>query len=385
MGRVNEALLFVMSGHRQREVGEVDPRSGIMELAYLELLRPSMILIMLVIAATAVGIFVVLGPMGTFEALTPLQRLLFGTLYAVIGWPIGYSTFVVACYFMRFRSPLEMVLGVMLVSLFSAIPCAAVVHTVETLVHPDYTAAAGLGRVYVMVATAGVANGLVVVYLVYQRITHSSALAAATAEIKYVAEAVTSEGTGDAPDGPVSTVAAAETDLARAAARARRSAPDDTGTGVGDPDPDESPGRSNGAISFTPEAPRDYERAERVQRRVAHRRSDGTPRGRFLGQLPTDLGDDVIYLKSEDHYVHVCTTAGSSLIKMRFADAIAALGDAGIRAHRSYWVALDHMQELTKRDRKLLLRLSGDHEAPVSARYLPAVRAALKLPPAVDE
>ena len=76
---------------------------------------------------------------------------------------------------------------------------------------------------------------------------------------------------------------------------------------------------------------------------------------------------------------------GSSLIKMRFADAIAALGDAGIRAHRSYWVALDHMQELIKRDRKLLLLLSGNHEAPVSARYLPAVRAALNLPaPPVD-
>ncbi len=367
-----------------------------MELAYLELLRPSMILIMLVMAATAVGVFAVLGPMGTFEALTPLQRLLFGTVYAVIGWPLGYSTFVVACYFMRFRSPLEMVFGLTLVSLFTAIPCAAVVHTVETLVHPDYTAAAGLGRVYVMVATAGVANGFLVVYLVYQRIKHASALAAASAEIEQVAEAVTreapdevpdeaqEEAPDEVPDEPVPTVAAAETDIASATARARRSAPDDTGTGVGDPDSDESPGRSNGAMSFTPETPR-VERAERVPRRVAYRRSDGTPRGRFLGQLPVELGDDVIYLKSEDHYVHVCTTAGSSLIKMRFADAIAALGDAGIRAHRSYWVALDHMQELTKRDRKLLLRLSGDHEAPVSARYLPAVRTALKLPaPPVD-
>ena len=380
MGKVNEALLYAMSGYRQREV---DPRSGIMELAYLELLRPSMILIMLVMAATTVGVFALLGPMGTLEALTPLQRILFGTLYCVIGWPIAYSMAVVTFYFMRFRSPLAMAFGLALVSLFFSVPCAAVVHTVETLAHPDYAAAAGLGRVYVMVATAGVAHGILVVYLVYQRVKHASALAAAAAEIEQVAEADTHKGTneapGDAPDGPVSTVAAAETDLADAPTRAKLSAPDDTGTGAGEPDSDESPDRPNGSRSFISETS-DQERGEGLQRQFAPRRSDGTPRARFLAQLPPELGDDLIYVKSEDHYVHICTTAGSSLIKMRFADAIAALGDTGVRTHRSYWVALEHMQELIKRNRKLLLLLGGDHEAPVSARYLPAVRAALKLP-----
>ena len=356
-----------------------------MELAYLELLRPSMILIMLVMAASAVGVFAVLGPMGTFEALTPLQRLLFGTLYAVIGWPIAYSSTVVTFYFMRFRSPLEMAFGIVLVSLFIAAPCAAFVHTVETLVHPDYTAVAGLSRVYALVATTSVAYGILLVYLVYQRVKHASALAATTVEVEQEAEAVTHEGTDEAPDEPAPTEVAAEADISSAPARAGLNIPDDADTPVDDPDSDESSDRSNGAMPFTPKTPSDQERAERVPRRVAYRGSDGTPRGRFLGQLPPELGEDVIYLKSEDHYVHVCTSIGAGLIKMRFADAIVALGDAGIRAHRSYWVALDHMQELTKRDRKLLLRLSGDHEAPVSARYLPAVRAALRLPaPPVD-
>ena len=364
-----------------------------MELAYLELLRPSMILIMLVMAATTVGVFALLGPMGTYEALTPLQRLVFGTLYAVIGSPIGYSTVVVTFYFMRFRSPLEMAVALSLVSLFIAVPCAAVVHTVETLVHPDYMAATGLGRVYVLVATTCVANGFLLVYLVCQRVRHATALAAAASEIEQITEAVTDEESDEppeeapdeVPDRSGSTVASADTDTSSATVRARLSSPDDTGTGVGDSDSDASSDRSNGAMSRTPETPSDRERGARMQRRVAPRRSDGTPRGRFLAQLPPELGDDVVYLKSEDHYVHVCTTAGSSLIKMRFADAIAALGDDGVRAHRSFWVALEHMQELIKRDRKLLLLLSGDHEAPVSARYLPAVRTALKLPsPPVD-
>ena len=356
-----------------------------MELAYRELLKPSMILLMLVMAATILGVFTLLGPMGSFEAHTPLQRLFFGTLYTVIGWPISYSMAVVTFYFMRFRSPLQMALGLTLVSLFVAMPCAAVVHTVETLVHPDYTAAAGLGRVYVMVATTGVAYGFLLVYLVCQRVTHATALTVAAADVEQVAERGAHAGTEEAPDRRESTATAAETGISSATGRTRLSATDDTGTGVGDRDSDESAGGSNGAMSFTPATPSGPERGQRVPRRVVHRRRDSTPRGRFLARLPPELGDDVIYLKSEDHYVHVCTTAGSGLIKMRFADAIAALGDAGIRAHRSYWVALVHMQELTKRDRKLLLLLSGSHEAPVSARYLPAVRAALKLPaPAVE-
>ena len=95
----------------------------------------------------------------------------------------------------------------------------------------------------------------------------------------------------------------------------------------------------------------------------------------FLDLLPRELGSDIVYLKGADHYVDVFTTAGSSLIKMRLADVAAELGDRGIHVHRSYWVAHGHMQELIQRDRKPLLRLTGNYEVPVSATYLGAVRA----------
>ena len=83
-------------------------------------------------------------------------------------------------------------------------------------------------------------------------------------------------------------------------------------------------------------------------------------------------------MKSEDHYVHVRTSTGSALVTMRFVDAVTELGDAGLQVHRSYWVSRRHIRGLTKRDRKLLLRLSRSHTVPISTPYRDAVQAILQ-------
>ena len=97
----------------------------------------------------------------------------------------------------------------------------------------------------------------------------------------------------------------------------------------------------------------------------------------FSDCCPRGLGTDLIYIKSEDHYLEVHTTVGSSLIKMRFSDAVAELGDRGVQVHRSYWVANGHVTRSVRNGKRTLLRLTGDHKVPVSATYLPAVRAML--------
>ena len=51
---------------------------------------------------------------------------------------------------------------------------------------------------------------------------------------------------------------------------------------------------------------------------VATPRPGRQPRA-LLRLLPESLGTDLIYIKSEDHYLEVHTTVGSSLIKMRFS------------------------------------------------------------------
>ena len=128
--------------------------------------------------------------------------------------------------------------------------------------------------------------------------------------------------------------------------------------------------RAGSAIASAPD--RDEDRAE----------GTGAPTGpapgaRFLDRLPEKFGRDLIYLKTADHYVEAFTTAGSTLVLIRFVDAIAELdGAGGMRVHRSYWVASRHVAGTARRHGRITLRLTGGHEIPVSRSYLPAVRAA---------
>ena len=57
--------------------------------------------------------------------------------------------------------------------------------------------------------------------------------------------------------------------------------------------------------------------------------SGSAPGARFLDRLPEKLGRDLVYLKTADHYVEAFTTAGSTLVLMRFVDAVAELDGAG--------------------------------------------------------
>ena len=376
---------------------DVNSPAGAMRSVYNEMLSRPAILIALVMVAVAVAAFAVLGPMGTYDALTAWQRLAFGALYAAIGWPLGYAAVVVTAYFLRRQSALRMALTLTAVALFVSGPCAAVVHTVETLAHPHYSASAGLPRLYVQVATVAVVYDLLFLYLMYMRTKHRHALAAArislansTATAAPPAGGLVDQQGARAETSPefvaASTGGASERSDAGVAAIGSRREPGGA-PAHGAPEPrgaprlrkrdgthDEQDERASAfplagmrAGDGSPENPDGVRNGHKIQRRLPE-------------LLPEELGSDVIFLKSEDHYVQVRTAVGSALIKMRFAEAIAELGSAGIQVHRSYWVAFHHMRELTKRDRKLMLRLSGDHLVPISARHRVAVQAVLQSP-----
>ena len=120
-------------------------------------------------------------------------------------------------------------------------------------------------------------------------------------------------------------------------------------------------------------------RRRKAEEKAAAAGSDSAadPAARFLARLPPELGRDLVYLKMADHYVEAFTTAGSALVLMRFADAVAELeGVGGLRVHRSYWVARAHVAGSARRNGRTTLRLTGGHEAPVSRGYLAEVRAA---------
>ena len=85
----------------------------------------------------------------------------------------------------------------------------------------------------------------------------------------------------------------------------------------------------------------------------------------------------LLALAAEDHYLRVHTDAGDALILMRLSDAIAAVEALdGARTHRSWWVARNAVERVSRGDGRAVLTLSNGLEAPVSRTYAPALREA---------
>lgn len=90
---------------------------------------------------------------------------------------------------------------------------------------------------------------------------------------------------------------------------------------------------------------------------------------------PAPVNDRITCLQMEDHYVRVHRASGSRLELMPMADAITRYGAAGIRTHRSWWVAVSAVRAIERDGRNLRLRLDGGLTAPVARNRVAAVRA----------
>ncbi len=101
----------------------------------------------------------------------------------------------------------------------------------------------------------------------------------------------------------------------------------------------------------------------------------------ILARLPLEKRGALIALSAEDHYVRVTTTAGTELVLMRLADAMAEVGQTqGLQVHRSHWVALDQIVKVTRIGDRGELTLSDGSTRLISRGFMPAVRAAGLLP-----
>ena len=81
-------------------------------------------------------------------------------------------------------------------------------------------------------------------------------------------------------------------------------------------------------------------------------------------------------MSMQDHYVEVVTTRGRELVLMRMADAAAAMGTAGIRIHRSHWVARDHVAASRREGAGAVVVTSDEAELPVSRSYVAGLKEA---------
>jgi len=89
----------------------------------------------------------------------------------------------------------------------------------------------------------------------------------------------------------------------------------------------------------------------------------------LIASVPLDLGNDIIRMHAQDHYVEVVTTQGRSLLSEQFGECVEKLADLdGIHCHRSHWVRLAHVVDIKKKGSAYACLLSNGDEVPISRR-----------------
>lgn len=87
-------------------------------------------------------------------------------------------------------------------------------------------------------------------------------------------------------------------------------------------------------------------------------------------RFPEIVGQTLLAIEADEHYVRLHTDAGSKHVLYRFRDALKDVEElAGLRVHRSWWVAEDAMEDLEQTASGFGLKLKGGLIAPVSQTY----------------
>ncbi len=86
-------------------------------------------------------------------------------------------------------------------------------------------------------------------------------------------------------------------------------------------------------------------------------------------ELPASLGDDLISLSANDHYVHLRTSLGNVMLNRKFSDCVDLLSEFdGLQVHRSHWVGLKHVLKVRPNGSSYVCILQDCSEIPVSRR-----------------
>lgn len=111
---------------------------------------------------------------------------------------------------------------------------------------------------------------------------------------------------------------------------------------------------------------------------VAAIKVDGGGQPRLLARLPERLRDaEILALEAEEHYTKVHTSGGNTLLLLRFSDAIAEMAPVpGLQVHRSFWISRQAVDRVTRVERRMVVRLQGGLEVPVSRSFRLAVQGA---------
>jgi DNA-binding LytR/AlgR family response regulator len=96
---------------------------------------------------------------------------------------------------------------------------------------------------------------------------------------------------------------------------------------------------------------------------------------KLLNRLPGGKRGRLIRLRAQDHYVEVVTENGSTLLAMRFCDAVAeAAPEPGAQIHRSHWVAEHAIMGQARRGQDGGFQLKDGSSVPIGRSFRPALR-----------
>lgn len=106
---------------------------------------------------------------------------------------------------------------------------------------------------------------------------------------------------------------------------------------------------------------------------------DGPSFNGFWKLVPKSLGQELVYIQAELHYIRVVTTHGEALILYNLRDAVGELpSELGAQTHRSYWVAYAYVERLRRRGDHWVCELKTGHTIPVSRRRATSVKKILE-------
>ena len=329
-----------VSGIRQGVGAEEQPvrfhRVPCLQSAHKEMLEWPVVAVSASMTLAAILVYSVTGPVFTDNMYRIPRRLMLTALCSVIAWPFWYSTTAMLLFVVRRMQPsliLTMCAASMLVM---PMPFVALGYAAAELVGLN---APAFLEIYLNAVAWVAACTAILLYTVCVRV-----------RLRHAADAMLT-GTPASGHPVVETILDAPSSA-------------DDGHSVGISSPREAADANLAARADV----------DTGQHRPTGSHGTTELHAPFLDRLPRKLGRDLIYLHVSGHYVNAVTTEGSGVILMRFADAVAELGDMGIQVHRSYWVAHAHVTGVFRRDERTFVRVTGGHEVPVSRTHLAAVR-----------
>lgn len=99
----------------------------------------------------------------------------------------------------------------------------------------------------------------------------------------------------------------------------------------------------------------------------------------FMSHLRQDMGDDLLCISSQLHYLEVVTANGKQLILYALKDAILEVQhDKGMQVHRSHWVAFEAIASFKRTGREGIITLVNGLKLPVSRSYIKTLSTQLE-------